>query len=242
MEKKLIVGSYPMPPVPADDTKNPMSESRGSENRKVERAFTNFYLGTSLATILAYRFYDGLFASLTTNIFIGSNVYPVGPRSIKYLIELLIFCLSAVDLVLVSAITTFYFCLGPDPTACQEHQALLLMYTLWPGATIVAPVVGMVAIVIGPNVTLTRIYASWLRLSLISTIVTIVLYNYYSSYFILTFYVAYFVAGLSSSRFVQLLVVDLYVAHLERARYTRGWDGLATSLSSTKDHQIDIKY
>jgi hypothetical protein len=34
---------------------------------------------------------------------------------------------------------------------------------------------------------------------------------------------------------LQCLFIDLYVAHIEKLRYTRGWDGLFTSLFKTQD-------
>jgi hypothetical protein len=45
---------------------------------------------------------------------------------------------------------------------------------------------------------------------------------------------------LPSSRALQCLIVGLYIAHVEKLRYTRGWDGLHTSLFKTKDNRQEI--
>ena len=42
------------------------------------------------------------------------------------------------------------------------------------------------------------------------------------------------------SRVIQLLLIDQYVAHIESTRWTRGWDGLMTSLFVTTDNKKDI--
>jgi hypothetical protein len=46
--------------------------------------------------------------------------------------------------------------------------------------------------------------------------------------------------ALTGSRIFQCLFVDLYIAHVEKLRYTRGWDGLHTSLFKTDDSKNEI--
>ena len=116
------------------------------------------------------------------------------------------------------------------------------MFTLWPGALIIAPIFGMIAIGLGPNGLLARMYACWLRLATFSTAVIVSFYLVYEVDFIVNYYVGWLVAGLGCGNLIQLLVIDLYIAHVERVRFTRGWDGLATSLSVTQDVKIDLKY
>ena len=42
------------------------------------------------------------------------------------------------------------------------------------------------------------------------------------------------------SRIVQIAIADQFVAHVERLRWTLGWDGLMTALFVTKDVRTEI--
>jgi hypothetical protein len=155
----------------------------------------NFYLGYSISNILYFGFYDAIYSSLTTNILVGSNVYPVGTRGFRDALGLILLILCMIDVILVCTITTYYFCLGPDPTACNNHDAVILMFAVWPTAVIMASISGIFVILVGPDVMLTRSYASWLRLSMINTLIIVFFFIAYEEYFIKSFYIAYFVAG-----------------------------------------------
>jgi hypothetical protein len=50
-------------------------------------------------------------------------------------------------------------------------------------------------------------------------------------------YTVYFLGAVISTRAFQCVFIDLYIAHLECYRRTRGWDGLSTSLTIAKDYE-----
>lgn len=214
---------------------------------------TGFYIGNSLSSIFYFRLYDGLFFSLTTNVCFGVNVYPIGKRTIRKLLGSLILFLSCADMTLIAVITFFFQCASPyytfcevpcsanQKTNCNNYLAWTLMYTLTPGALAFGPLSGVYAIVLGPSAYLSRVHACWLRLSGVSTIVIIGIFAAYSYVFAGTSpYVLYLVIALSCSRGFQIFIIDLYIAHIERMRWSRGWDGLPTSLYVTEDNKMDI--
>ena len=91
--------------------------------------------------------------------------------------------------------------------------------------------------VFGPSAYLSRIYASWSRLSIISTLSMIVIFAiaYIQLQIQFGYLPLYFVVALALSRVVQCFFCDFYIALIEKIRWTGGWDGLSTSLYATQD-------
>jgi hypothetical protein len=176
-----------------------------------------------------------------TRFMVGTNIFPFGPSYIRRVIELILFLLSLSDCMLWVLILSTSLCVSNDITKCENHLAFNMMISLWPGAFIIAPIFGMIAIVLGPSSTLTRIYAMFSRLAGINNLILIVVVIKYSTYYLsISKFSIWPVVALTSGRLFQTFAVDLYIAHIEKLRYTRGWDGMHTSLFKTRDNKVVI--
>ena len=111
---------------------------------------------------------------------------------------------------------------------------------MWPGALLISPMYGLVTTALGGAVVYARPYAVWSRLAGISTIVMCIIYAQYSQY--IPLYVAVIVAYMTLSRLFQCALIDIYIAHMEAIRYTRGWDGLSSCLYNAKDQHRGLTY
>ena len=181
-----------------------------------------------------------LFLFYVRNFMLGSNVYPIGPAYVRKILELLIFTMCIVDIALSIIVLTSAYCASSDATACTDHTSMILMVAVWPGALLIAPVMGLTTVVLGPSGTLARIYALWSRIAGINSAMVVWSMVYYFDYYYNVPGSIYFMLLLPGSRVFQCLFVDLYIAHIERLRYTRGWDGLHTSLFKTQDNLQDV--
>lgn len=170
----------------------------------------------------------------------GGNVYPIGASYVRRILELIIFLLSIVDMVLGATICFEFYCVSADTTSCQDHTYLFLILAVFPFAIIITPLLGVTAVMLGPTATLTRIYAMWCRLAGVNNLIMLVVYVDYFSYFGNLVVSTYPLIVYTCSRAIQCLVVDQYIAHIEKLRYTRGWDGLNTSLFKTQDNKTYI--
>ena len=94
--------------------------------------------------------------------------------------------------------------------------------------------------ILGPSVTLAKSYASWLRVTFINSaiLIWVIIINYSQLFELQGQLYPFFI--LLSSRVFQMLTIDIYIAYIEKIRYTRGWDGLQTSLYKTRDRRIEI--
>jgi hypothetical protein len=166
----------------------------------------------------------------------GRNMSPHGPPVLRTLLGLLILCLSCVDLGLFVFVCVEFYCLWN--ITCESHLAVILPIIIFPGALLFSPLSGIVAVLLGPSGGLARIHACWSRLALISNAVVI-------SIFVAkgrdNTTIAYIVGCLAGSRVFQCAIIDLYISHIEQIRWTRGWDGLVTSLYADNDKKVDIR-
>ena len=170
----------------------------------------------------------------------GGNVYPLGPPYIRSLLEGILLVLSLADMALGSIICFEYYCVSGDITSCRNHDMLYLMLGVWPLAMIITPLLGVFAIMLGPSGTLTRIYAMWNRLTGVNNLIILVVFFQHYQYFTHLAITTYPPILYTCSRALQCLIVDQYIAHIERLRYTRGWDGLHTSLFKTQDNKVVV--
>jgi hypothetical protein len=99
---------------------------------------------------------------------------------------------------------------------------------------------GLIMMILGPSVTLAKSYASWLRVTFINSaiLIWIIIINYSQLFELQGQLYPFFI--LLGSRIFQMLTIDIYIAYIEKIRYTRGWDGLQTSLYKTRDRRIEI--
>jgi hypothetical protein len=174
------------------------------------------------------------------SVMLGSNASPLGPKYLRKLFELLIFVLCIVDFAVTIIVLTSAYCASDNTTDCKDHTSMILMLTVWPGALFIAPLMGLVTVVLGPSSTLARIYASWSRIACINSAMVLWSLFYYFSYYYNVPGSIYGMVILPSSRLVQCLIVDQYIAHIEKLRFTRGWDGLHTSLYKTQDNLQEV--
>lgn len=189
-------------------------------------------------------------------VIFGINVYPSGFRTVRRVIGVFLILLSFVNLGFCVFIAFNFISLSSsgastcnsdsnnnNGNSCNNFDYTLIVYFFpLPLTTVIAPLVGMYAVLLGPSPRLCRIYGGWTRVSLITCLAIVAIYiknvnqlNYQNDL------VAYGVVALVSSTVSQCWLVDLYVAHVERIRLTRGWDGLHTSLQVSKDNKKEIQ-
>jgi Na+/glutamate symporter len=141
-----------------------------------------------------------------------------------------------------------YFCdqalRSQGVTRCDQLAvpALETIMFIFPGAFALAPLFGTItgaAEITGSA--LVRVYGAWSRLAVINTIAALAVYSAYKTDTTKAT-LGWVVGLLVGSRLVQCLVVDQYAAHIERQRWTRGWDGLTTSLAVALDLDTDLVY
>lgn len=195
---------------------------------------------TETASGFQFSYLGRLMLFYMRSFMLGSNIYPVGPKYIRNILEILIFVLCIIDIALSIIVLVSAYCASHDTTACTDHTSMILIVTVWPGALTIAPIMGLAMVILGPSGTLARMYALWSRIAGINSAMVIWSLVYYYDYFYTVEGSFYAMLTLPSSRAVQCVVVDLYIAHIEKLRYTRGWDGLHTSLFKTQDNLQEI--
>jgi hypothetical protein len=200
------------------------------------------HLGGSIQKQFNYLYYNQFFLYYFTRFMCGYNTAPYGPKWFRKIFEFVVFILCLSDLCLWMIMLVNTYCASDNTTACTDHHALILVICVWPFAFVVAPLMGMTAVLLGPSGSLARSYGLWSRLAAINNSLmiffTIKYYDYYSNLNGPGSW--YLIVAVSASRVFQCTFVDLYIAHIERLRYTRGWDGLNTSLFKTKDNKKEI--
>ena len=185
-------------------------------------------------------FWDRFVVSAFARIFLGGNIYPRGPTNVRKILECLIVFLCIADFALISNIATNYFCIwDTDCGTLFSHVGFILPSIIWPGALIAAPISGLMCVLLGPSGKLSRIHASWSRFAIISDIVVVIVLI--KKHFNTPPYLVYLVGALLASRIVQCVIVDMYIGHVDSIRWTRGWDGLVTSLYAENDKKEMIR-
>ena len=104
----------------------------------------------------------------------------------------------------------------------------------------------LVATLVADSVVPIKMYGVASHLAGINVILILYYYFLYSSYFTLAGtlggkYAILPVVLLAASRIFQCLTIDNFIAHFESLRFTRGWDGLSTSLFKSKDNTKEIQ-
>jgi hypothetical protein len=166
---------------------------------------------------------------------VSQNVDALGPSWVRPAMGWLFFILSSIDIAAVWYIIIIYRCIF-EVTSCSNSDGVILIMAVYPGALLLAPLSGIFATALGPNAKYARAYSVWGRLAGVSCVVVLLIYiSFAENISIITGYVVIY---LVFSRILQCLLVDIYVAHIEKMRWGRGWDGLSTCLYVTKDHRF----
>ncbi len=237
----------PHSPHPQDVETGPLALANVDErNRHVNalqaahRRHSTKRIGAAKTTAYQPFYLPGLLFFYVRSFMLGSNVYPVGPKYLHKVFEPVLFLLCLVDLALSIIVLVSAFCASHDATSCSDHTSMILIILVWPGALTIAPIMGLIMVILGPSGTLARLYAMWSRIAFINSAMVILSLVYYYDYYSNIANSYYPMLLLPSSRVFQCLVVDLYIAHIEKLRYTRGWDGLHTSLFKTQDNMKEV--
>lgn len=157
----------------------------------------------------------------------GTNRKPISTSSTR-IVGLILFILNVADIALSIFISINVWCIWGDSTACNNHSGFTLSMLVWPGALICAPLFGLYATILTPTGRFARQYACWSRLACFSICTLFAVFLSFVKH--APFETLYYLLGLTTSRIIQIALVDLYIASHEDRRVSRGWDGLFTNL------------
>jgi hypothetical protein len=176
--------------------------------------------------------------TILNRFLLGRNARPRGPAVLRQIIATVLQLCCLFDFVALSFLAVTYWCIWDDESLCNSQMGFYIVMGVWPGALVVTPILGFASITLGSIGTLPRVYSVWSRLAIISYLNLVWIYltrrNNAPNYTILV------LMGMGISRFLQCSFVDLYIAHLESLRRTRGWDGLPTSLVIARDNDDTV--
>lgn len=177
-----------------------------------------------------------LVTSLLTMVFFGRNTYPHGKkiRFLRKLLEVLLSICCIFDFICLSFFTVLYYCIWGNSSECDDQTGFYIIVSVWPGALLVTPLAGFMAIGLGKGGTFPRIYSVWSRLASISLINLIWIYFYRQEN--APSYAVFLLMSMIISRVIQSSTIDVYISYTESRRKTRGWDGLSTSLAIVQDN------
>jgi hypothetical protein len=218
----------------ANVVRNIMGSSSSSANNNSRICFPFVYRAFN------YAYYNKFFISYFFKFMMGGNAYPVGPKYFRPVYEALTFVMCLADLALWVLILINTWCASENSTLCQNHTSFYLVIGVWPAAFMLAPLLGISTVMLGPSGILARVYALYSRLAAFNNLAIILITFHFFSYYNNVDGSYYTIVALTASRAFQCLFVDLYIAHIEKLRYTRGWDGLHTTLFPTKDNKQEV--
>jgi hypothetical protein len=167
-------------------------------------------------------------------ILVGGNVYPRGPKFLRHILATLLEICCLFDFMSLAFIAVTYWCIWGNVTACDDNTGFYIIMGAWPGAMLIAPITGFAAIALGKMGTVPRMYSVWSRLATISFVNVVWIYLRKRDNAV--GYLGLFLLAMGLSRLFQNYAVDIYIAHAESLRRTRGWDGLSTSIVVAQDN------
>jgi hypothetical protein len=183
--------------------------------------------------------------------------------------NVLLFVLCCGDLclfTLVAIIGRLYLC-PPTETyhgtqqQCLDSQSnpyILLLIFVWPGAVLFSSIGGITILTSRLRAHFLRIYVSWSRMCFIPVLNFVVLFYSFNTERLRDFEKAVdrndegqgnaaqlrllvnVSIILTLSRVIQIAIAEQFIAHVERMRWTLGWDGLMTALFVTKDVRTEV--
>ena len=232
--------TQPSHSAPAGSHHKSMVDESTVVSSRAEKSLSTRKKRKFLAVDLPFIYLVEFFLSHINWLAFGSNIYPFGPHYTWKILAMILIVLCFADLVTMTMSLITVTCLSPNATACNNHDQLLIIILVWPLAIMWAPLSGLIAIMLGPSASLARQYCMFSHLAGINNTILFITFVNNLPFFSAQVFGIYPVIFLSGSRLFQCMFIDLYISHIERLRYTRGWDGLNTSLFKTVDHKQEI--
>jgi hypothetical protein len=201
----------------------------------------HLFYGLKCVFYLLYQVY-ALVKLAMISLIQGRNMQPRGSPSILKYLRLILMASCLADIVLFFSISLIYYVMWDEicgketlfsPTECSVPFALILL--VWPFAIVITPLLGFTVLLFGSIGNWPRVYSGWSRVTVFPIVTMVYTYNLYPAN--ARAYTVYFLGAVIFSRAFQCVFIDLYIAHLECYRRTRGWDGLSTSLTVAKDYE-----
>ena len=184
--------------------------------------------------------------------------------------NVLLFVLCCGDLclfTLVAIIGRLYLCPHTETyhgvqQQCLDSQSnpyILLLIFVWPGAVLFSSIGGITILTSRLRAHFLRIYVSWSRMCFIPVLNFVVLFYSFNTKRLGVFFEKAVDSNdegqgnaaqlrllvnvsiiLTLSRVIQIAIAEQFIAHVERMRWTLGWDGLMTALFVTKDVRTEV--
>jgi hypothetical protein len=158
----------------------------------------------------------------------GRNSQPYSSPIYRKIAALVLFSLIIVDIAFSCVISINFWCIWDNYTLCENHTGFILGVVVWPGALVLTPLVGLLAVAVNPTGIFARHYVSWSRLAAFSLVTLFTIYFYWYKHS--PYSTLYYLLGMAVSRFSQLLIADPFIASHESVRTSRGWGGLFTNI------------
>ena len=186
----------------------------GMDEKTAQRAYVSEVIITSIA--VASRLFSN-----------GRNRQPMS-TTFRRIVGPVLCLLNVADISLLCFISINLWCIWGDSTKCDDQSGFILSMLIWPGALLFAPLYGLYAVILTPTGRFARQYSCWSRLAFFSLIT---LYSVYLSFVRhAPLETLWYLLALTTSRVLQILLVDLFIASHENRRVNRGWDGLFTNI------------
>ena len=161
------------------------------------------------------------------------------PRSklFSHVMTTLLLLFIFIDIGCTCYLSLTYYCVWGNRTQCDNHAGLILMQFVWPGALIMAPLMGLRVLILNSTGTVARQYVCWSRLACINAIMMVVIYLLWPDNADTSLNVPMLVAY-AGSRLFQSHYFDSLLATSENKRTSRGWNGLHTSIANFENREF----
>ena len=161
------------------------------------------------------------------------------PRSklFQHSMTVLFFFFIFLDIGCTCFVSLNYWCVWGDRTTCDNHTGVILMQSFWPGALIMAPLMGLRVMILNSTGSVARQYVCWSRLACFNCLMMVVIYLKWTdnakTFLNIPVLIAY-----AGSRLFQIFYFDSLIATGENKRTSRGWNGLYTSITNFENHEF----
>jgi hypothetical protein len=166
----------------------------------------------------------------------GTNKLPRS-KMFHHLMTALFFLFIFLDIGCTCFVTLSYWCVWGNRTSCDNHTGVVLIQLVWPGALIMAPLMGLRVMILNSTGTIARQYVCWSRFACINCIMMVVIYLKWTenanTFLNIPILIAY-----AGSRLFQNYYFDSLIATTENVRTSRGWNGLHTSIPNFENHEF----
>jgi len=142
-----------------------------------------------------------------------------------------------VDIACICYLSLTYWCVWGNRTECNDQTGVILMHSVWPGALIMAPLMGLRVMILNSTGTVARQFLCWSRLTFINFIMMVLIYLKWrdnaDTFLNIPMLLVYL-----GSRLFQTYHFDSLVAATENKRTSRGWNGLYTSIANYENQEF----